>query len=158
MLIHLKKSRSGTLGLRSLVHLRRGRALGVLLTAAVVACGGDSTGPESIEGTYTLETINARALPVVVQQDAVAKVEVTAGAITLGPGTRWSIGLTARTTAGADISTMSVTLDGTWTRSGSILTLTTDDGDSETVVLSGRTLTLQGEAGEAGSGSWVFRR
>ena len=124
----------------------------------MLACGGDSTGPESIEGTYTLQTINARALPVVVQQDAVAKVEVTAGSITLGPGTRWSIGLTARTTAGTDVSTMTDTLDGTWTRSGSILTLTTDDGDSESVVLSGRTLTLQGETGNATFGSWVFRK
>jgi hypothetical protein len=61
MFIHLKKSRSGALGLRSLMHLRRGRALGVVFAAAVLACGGDSTSPESIEGTYTLETINARA-------------------------------------------------------------------------------------------------
>ena len=137
-------------------NLHHSRALGVLFAAAVLACG-DSTSPESIEGVYTLQTINGGALPAVVYEDEAAKVEIVAGAITLGPGTKWSISLTARATLDADVSTNTETLDGTWSRSGSTLTLTSADGDVETLVLSGRTLTLQAEI-DSGMAPWVFRR
>jgi hypothetical protein len=159
----LKKSLKESLNrgprLWSRLNLRRGRALGVLFAAAVLACGdsGDSTSPESIEGVYTLQTINGGALPAVVYEDEAAKVEIVAGAITLGPGTKWSISLTARATVDADVSTNTETLDGTWSRSGSTLTLTSADGDVETLVLSGRTLTLQAEI-DSGMAPWVFRR
>src|SRR3954451_24447072 len=76
-------------------NLHHSGALGVLFAAAVLACG-DSTSPESIEGVYALQTINGGALPAVVYEDDAGKVEVVAGAITLGPGTKWSISLSAR--------------------------------------------------------------
>ena len=159
----LKKSLKESLNrgprLWSRLNLRRGRALGVLFAAAVLACGdsGDSTSPESIEGVYALQTINGGALPAVVYEDEAAKVEIVAGAITLGPGTKWSISLTARATVDADVSTNTETLDGTWSRSASTLTLTSADGDVETLVLSGKTLTLQAEI-DSGMAPWVFRR
>jgi len=155
----LNESRNRGPRLWSRLNLRRGRALGVLFAAAVLACGdsGDSTSPESIEGLYTLQTINGGALPAVVYEDEAAKVEIVAGAITLGPGTKWSISLTARATVDADVSTNTETLDGTWSRSASTLTLTSADGDVETLVLSGRTLTLQAEI-DSGMAPWVFRR
>ena len=159
----LKKSLPESLNrgprLWSRLNLRRGRALGVLFAAALLACGdsGDSTGPESIEGVYALQTINGGALPTIVYEDEAAKVEIVAGAITLGPGTKWSISLTARATVDADVSTNTETLDGTWSRSASTLTLTSADGDVETLVLSGRTLTLQAEI-DSGMAPWVFRR
>jgi len=155
----LNESRNRGPRLWSRLNLRRGRALGVLFAAAVLACGdsGDSTSPESIEGLYTLQTINGGALPAVVYEDEAAKVEIVAGAITLGPGTKWSISLTARATLDADVSTNTETLDGTWSRSGSTLTLTSADGDVETLVLSGSTLTLQAEI-DSGMAPWVFRR
>jgi hypothetical protein len=154
----LNKSPNRSPGLWSRLNLRPGRALGVLFAAAAIACGGDSTtSPESIEGVYTLQTIDGDALPAVVYQDTEGQVEVTAGAITLGPGTKWSISLTARATLAAEVSTNTETLDGTWSRAGSTLTLTSADGDVETLVLSVRTLTLQAEAG-AGVVPWVFRR
>ena len=159
----LKKSLKESLNrgprLWSRLNLRRGRALGVLFAAALLACGdsGDSTSPESIEGVYTLQTINGGALPAVVYEDEAAKVEIVAGAITLGPGTKWSISLTARATLEGVVSTNTETLDGTWSRSASTLTLTSADGDVETLVLSGRTLTLQAEI-DSGMAPWVFRR
>ena len=154
----LKKSVNRSPRLWSRLDLRCGRALGVFFAAAVLACG-DSTspGPESIEGVYALQTINGGALPAVVYQDEAGKVEVVARAITLGPGTKWSISLTARATVEAVVSTNTETLDGTWSRSGSTLTLTSADGDAETLVLSGRTLTLQAEI-DSGFAPWVFRR
>ena len=152
----LKKSVNRSPRLWSRLNLRRGRALGVLFAAAVLACG-DSTSPESIEGVYTLQTINGGALPAVMYEDEAGKIEVVAGAITLGPGTKWSISVTARVTVEAEVSTNTETLDGTWSRSGSTLTLTSADGRTEMLVLSGRTLTLQAEI-DAGFGPWVFRR
>ena len=154
----LKKFLNRSPRLWSQLNVRRGRALGVLFAAAVLACG-DSTSPgaESIEGVYTLQTINGGALPAVVYENEAGKIEVVASAITLGPGTKWSISVTARATVEADVSTNTETLDGTWSRSGSTLTLTSVDGDSETLVLSGRTLTLQAEM-DAGVAPWVFRR
>jgi hypothetical protein len=155
----LNESRNRGPRLWSRLNLRRGRALGVLFAAALLACGdsGDSTSPESIEGVYALQTINGGALPAVVYEDEAAKVEIVAGAITLGPGTKWSISLTARATLDADVSTNTETLDGTWSRSGSTLTLTSADGDVETLVLSGSTLTMQAEI-DSGMAPWVFRR
>ena len=152
----LKKSLNRSLRPWLRRNLHHSRALGVLFAAAVLACG-DSTSPESIEGVYTLQTINGGALPAVVYQDDAGKVEVVAGAITLGPGTKWSISLTARATVAGEVSSNSETLDGTWSRSGSTLTLTSADGDVETLELSGRTLTLQAEI-DAGVAPWVFRR
>ena len=143
--------------LRWLSHLRRRPVLGILLTVALLACG-DSTSPETIDGTYTLRTINGQALPVVLQQDATSKNEVTAGAITVGPGTAWTISLTVRSTLGADVSVFTNTLVGTWTRSGERVTLTATDGESEIAVLSGGTLTLAGEAAALGIVPWVFRK
>ena len=155
----LNESRNRGPRLWSRLNLRRARALGVLFAAALLACGdsGDSTSPESIEGVYALQTINGGALPAVVYEDEAAKVEIVAGAITLGPGTKWSISLTARATLDADVSTNTETLDGTWSRSGSTLTLTSADGDVETLVLSGSTLTMQAEI-DSGMAPWVFRR
>ena len=153
----MNESRNRSQSLRSLLRFRPGRALGALVTVATLACG-DSTSPESIEGIYALQTINGRALPVVVMQEGTQKFEVTAGAITLGPGTKWKFELTVRATLGADVSTDIVSIDGTWSRAGSTLTLTSPAGDSETVLLSGRTLTLQGDTGDLGIAPWVFRR
>ena len=121
MLAHSwKKSPNRSPPLWSRLNLRRGRPLSVLFAAAVLACG-DSTSPkaESIEGVYTLQTIDGDALPAVVYQDTEGMVEITAGAITLGPGTKWSISLTARATVSAVVTTNTETLDGTWSRAGS---------------------------------------
>src|SRR5512143_4101235 len=143
--------------LPSLSRLHCRPVLGILLTVAMLACG-DSTSPETIDGTYALRTINGQTLPVVLQQDATSKNEVTAGAITVGPGTAWTISLTVRSTLGADVSLFTNTLAGTWTRSGEKVTLTATGGESETAVLSGRTLTLAGEAAALGIVPWVFRK
>ena len=65
---------------QSLFHRGARLAAGVLL-AGSVACGGDSNAPETIEGTYTLQTIDGRPLPVVLGQDANEISEITAGEV-----------------------------------------------------------------------------
>jgi len=137
---------------------RRTIRLGVaaLLTASL-ACGGDSTGPEPIEGTYALQTMGGRSLPVVVLQDESEKEEITAGSITLSTPNVFTMELTFRQTLGTEVYTLTVEVDGTWSRSGATVILT-EDGESVIATLSGRTLTISGPAEDLGTVEWVFRR
>src|SRR5262245_60918678 len=97
-----------------------------LLTTSL-ACGGDSTGPESIDGTYALHTMGGRSLPVVVLQDESEKEEITAGSITLSTPNVFTMELTFRQTLGAEVYTLTAEVNGTWSRSGGTVILTTDD-------------------------------
>ena len=138
---------------------RRAIRLGVgVLVAASLACGGDSTAPETIEGVYVLQTLDGRPLPVVFLQDETGKYEITAGSITLKAANAFTMQIAARQTSGTQTFTSTGSIDGTWTRSGDSVTLTTDEGESIEGVLSGRTLKLVGEAEDLGSVEWVFRR
>lgn len=141
---------------RSLSH-RAARLSASLLLAASLACGRDSTAPVPIEGTYTLQTIDGRPLPAAIAQDAGVKDEITAGSITLVAGSAFTLNLAVRETSGSQVLTMTAVVQGTWTRSGATVTITTPDGVSTSGVLSGRTLTLAGVAG-GGVVPWVFRK
>ena len=139
--------------------LRRAISLGAgTLLAASLACGGDSTGPEAIEGTYALQTMAGRSLPVIVLEDETGKYEITAGSVTLTAPNAFTLSLTFRQTTGGQANTLTTTVDGTWTRSGGSVTLTTSDGDSIVGTLSGQTLRITGEAEDLGSVEWVFRK
>ena len=137
---------------------RRAIRLGcaALLTASL-ACGGDSTGPEPIEGTYVLQTMGGRSLPVVVLQDASEKEEITAGSITLRTSNVFTMELTLRQTIGTEVYTLTSDVDGAWSRSGAIVTMTVD-GEPVIATLSGRTLTISGPAEDLGTVEWGFRR
>ena len=138
---------------QTLVHRAARIASGVLL-ATSLACGGDSTAPETIEGTYTLQTIDGQALPAIVDQDETEKNEITAGSIKLGAGTTFTITLTLRTTIGSEVVTITDGTTGTWTRSGSTVTMRTTDGVVIPARLSANALTV----GEDDGFVWVFRR
>src|SRR5262245_19602438 len=76
------------------------------LLAASLACGGDSTGPEGIEGTYTLKTMAGQSLPVTVLEDETGKFEITAGSITLTSPNAFTMSLTFRQTTGTQVTTL----------------------------------------------------
>jgi hypothetical protein len=132
-------------------------AFGALLVASV-ACGGDSTGPEPIEGTYALQTMGGQSLPVTVLQDETGTYEITAGSVTLTAPNAFTLKLTFRQTTSARVNTVTSAADGTWTRSGESVTLTTSEGDLIMASLSGRTLRMMGEAEDLGAIEWVFRK
>jgi hypothetical protein len=132
-------------------------AFGALL-AASVACGGDSTGPEPIEGTYALQTMGGQSLPVTVLQDETGTYEITAGSVTLAAPNAFTLKLTFRQTTSAQVNTVTSAVDGTWTRSGESVTLTTSEGDAIDATLSGQTLRIVGEAEGLGTVEWVFRK
>ena len=127
-----------------------------LLTASL-ACGGDSTGPEPIEGTYALQSMGGRSLPVIVVQNPSEKEEITSGSITLSTPNVFTMELTVRQTLVTEVYALTIEVEGTWSRSGGTVTLTSD-GESVIATLSGRTLTVSGPADDLGTVEWVFRR
>ena len=138
--------------------IRRASRLGFgALVAGSLACTGDSTGPESIEGTYTLQTMAGRSLPAILLQDESGKFEITSGSIVLRAPNAFTMSLTFRQTVGTQMTSETIEADGTWTRSGATVTLTSD-GEAVLATLSGRTLTLIGDAEDLGTIEWVFRR
>jgi len=102
--------------------------------------------------------MGARPLPVVVLQDETGKYEITAGSVTLRPPNAFTMSLTFRQTAAGQANTLTSEISGTWTRSGSSVTLTDSDGDVVSATLSGRTLRMMGEAEDLGTIEWVFRK
>ena len=113
-------------------------ATAVLAGGLLPAWGDDPTGPESVAGTYILQTINGEALPYLVQ----VGFSVTAGSIQLNSDGTYTISLTV-TGLGAQIITGTFTVDGS--------TITLDDGTTGTV--SGDTITVV-----ADGDTFVFRK
>ena len=65
--------------------------------------------------------------------------------------------LTLRQTIGTEVYTLTSDVDGAWSRSGAIVTMTVD-GEPVIATLSGRTLTISGPAEDLGTVEWGFRR
>jgi len=128
------------------------RLIGSALLAFAVACGGDkATGPgASVTGNYLLSSVNGISVPAVVLQNSIEKDELTAGNINLNSDKTWSGSLSARSTQLATglTSTISVPANGTYTTSGSAITLTdASDGSKLTGSLVGGTLSLSADLG-----------
>ncbi|MFL5576260.1 MAG: hypothetical protein ACJ79S_09890 [Gemmatimonadaceae bacterium] len=108
------------------------RSLAALLAAvALTACGDGSTGPHgTIEGTYTLTTVNGKAPPYMYYQDDFETDELMAGTLTIHSGNTFSDVITTRYTVSGSVTTSSVTCTGTFTRTGDSITFeeaTTND-------------------------------
>jgi len=136
--------------------------IGSVLLATLVACGGDSTGPNaSVAGNYTLRTVNGSNVPAVVFQDAQEKDEVTAGNINLNADKTWSGSLSARVTIPSSgvSSTTTVPANGTYTTNGGAITLTdAADGSQLVGTVGGGTLTIGGDIGIGVVITLVFKR
>lgn len=133
-----------------------GKVCAMALLALTAACSGSDDGvnePVSIAGTYVLETIDGQGLPVVIAEDAEFKIEITSGRVVLAAGGSFTLSATLRETTGAEVFTETVEFDGTYSVSGSTVTLLYSDGDVETATISGNTLTFSG-----GGSTSVFRK
>ena len=115
--------------MRRLLILTTALLLGGLLTA----CDGDSTGPGSIFGTYTLVTVNGEELPAEAQG-----IEFIAGWIRLNSDNTYTASGTWDLGDGPETTTDT----GTFVVTGS--TIDFDEGDF-TGTVSGNTLTISGE-------------
>jgi hypothetical protein len=116
------------------------------------ACG-DSTGPNSFLGVYTLETINGLPLPVTVLEDPTGRFEITGGQVTLNGNGTFSDRTDLRVTSGLEVLEFSDPVVGTYVRNGDRITFDAGIDGSYEMTLSGRTLT-QFEPGL----TFVYRR
>lgn len=102
------------------------KKLALLLLAAAVACGGGSTEPTTttVSGTFTLRTINGKALPQTIYSDADASLSINSGTLTLGADKTYTLveqeHVVVSGTATDDVYTES----GTFTVSGNTLEFT----------------------------------
>ncbi len=129
-----------------------------ILLAASLACGGDSTSPGTVEGQYALRSIGGKALPAVVDEDSTEKTEVTSGSITLDANSVFTLALAFRRTRGIQSITSSGTSTGTWTRSGSTVTMRTSNGAVVPGALSGTTITVDMRGAAGATVVWLFRK
>lgn len=110
------------------------------------ACGGDSsTGPgANVVGTYSLQTVNSKALPVTVYDDGTQKIEVTSDTYALSANGTYTNETIVRTTQGGTSSSDTLSYDGTYKQSGNSVTLTdsADPTDQVTGIVSGSTFTI----------------
>lgn len=118
------------------------RILMTLVLAAAAACGDNSTGlGASVEGSYTLRSINGTALPYVVQSGS-TKIEVIDDVLTLNLNGTYSETGHTRITEFGSTRTETGTDNGTYTTAGTSITLRSSDGTTSVGTVNGGTLTI----------------
>ena len=110
--------------------------------AAAMACGDSSTGLESVDGTYTLRSINGTTLPYTVFQSGTTRIEVTDDVMVLNSNGTYTESGHTRNTAGTQVTTLPGSDAGTYTTSGTSITLHSNDGTTSVGTVSGGTLTI----------------
>jgi hypothetical protein len=116
-------------------------AIGFGLTMAIAACSGDKgpvdpTSPDTPVGSYSISTVNGKALPVAlfdVQQPAPYKWEVMSGALNLTADGKFSSVVRYRQTITNNVSNFVDTTFGTWTRAADQVNLTNGQDPTEKV-------------------------
>ena len=110
---------------------------GLALTST--ACGGgDSSGPPSIAGIYTLQTVNNAALPFTTSEDATYKAEILSWVVTLSANNTYSFVFRGRSTDNGVPTENTITSTGTYTVSGSSVEMVDSvDNSSLTATVSG---------------------
>jgi hypothetical protein len=110
-----------------------GRARTLVLAASIVvaaACGSDS-GPTTPDGqstntpigSYTITTVNSKALPVALFSEPLYTYEVTAGSIALTNDGKYTVVTKFRQTVPGDVSAISDSTFGTWSQNGAQINL-----------------------------------
>ena len=126
--------------------MRRIAALLVLATA--LGCGSDSsTSPTdtTVEGTYTLRTVNRLPLPFTVLRSDSLTFEILGDAFTLKEDKTWNESGLSRTTYAGQVSTDAIADSGTYVLSGTKITLISTNGSVDGSLSNG-TLTLVNDA------------
>lgn len=105
------------------------RHLATLLSLTLVlACGGDSSGPggssASVNGTYTLKTVNGAAMPVTLATAPGYSLRITSASFTVNANNTFSNTATFQETQGSATVSETETCSGTYTKNGNSLTFT----------------------------------
>jgi lipocalin-like protein len=122
------------------------RLLSLTLALALIACGDDdsTSAPTnaSVAGTWNLQTVNGSALPFTLSA-ASPKIELLSSSVNVTANGTWTSTTQTRTTIGTQATTASSTQSGTYTLSGSAVSIRSTDGTTvQAGTVSGNTLTL----------------
>ena len=97
----------------------------LLLLVVAVACGAGSTEPTAtVNGTYTLRTINGAALPQNIYADPDQSLAILSGTLTLNANNTYSLVEQERIIIGGQTTQDEYTEQGTYVQTGSNLELT----------------------------------
>lgn len=139
-------------------HLIRRAVFASTALFTLTACGSDSaTGPASVVGSFSLQTVNGKALPYVFTDSTEGfpiTVEIMSpSAITINADGSFRFSLTFKVSAvGASTTTATDVATGTYTRAGNTLSMTAngstlradwDGGDTLTLVDSGEVMVFK---------------
>jgi hypothetical protein len=119
------------------------RFVALLAFAALAACGGDSsTSPGVVTGTYSLQSVNGSPLPFTVIQIGADKYEIISDVIVLNEGGSFSETTNDRTTQNGVVTTSTITDAGTYTLTGTAITLVSTQSGTINGSVNNGTLTL----------------
>jgi hypothetical protein len=125
------------------------RFIVLLVVAAAVSCGGDSSTSANtpVSGTYTLRSVNGLKLPFIVAENDSTRFEILSDAFTLADDRSWTEAGTSRTTLNGETSTDAIARSGTYVLgTGTKITLISSNGDFSDGTIGGGTLTVINEA------------
>lgn len=109
-------------------------ALASLVAAGACGSSSDSpTGPAvptTPVGSYTITTVNGKALPVALFADASYTYEVTQGKLSLGSDGKYSVVTTFRQTLPGSVETFVDSTGGTWLQTGNAIAMTNSQDGS----------------------------
>lgn len=80
--------------------------------------------PTTPIGSYDIQTVNGKPVPVVIAADGNYTQEFTAGTIALGADTKYTVVLTTRVTIPGNVQVFVDSTTGTWVQTGNAIQLT----------------------------------
>ena len=110
--------------------------------ASLAAACKDSSSPDTLAGTYALQSVNSEALPATLAQLGSNKLEAASGTLVLEADGTFVLTTELRITEDGSISTETATDTGVWEIVGVEIALRDTDGRETTGGVNGATVTL----------------
>jgi len=123
--------------------MKRRSLLSLLVGLVVLSCSDPSSPATDVTGIWRLQTVNGKALPFILTEPGVDKLELMAEEITLTAPGRVTMSTTFRITDHGNVSSESDPDTGTYTANGSTVSFRFDsDGSTPIGIITGNTMSL----------------
>ena len=118
-------------------------SLSILLLAA--QCGDPTESEDSLFGTYTAVQVNGLTLPATIYQEGNYKEEALGGSLTLNSNLSWTAVLNSRETQGTTVTPITENFGGTFSITGTTITLLQTGGTSVIGAIGSGSVTITAE-------------
>lgn len=147
------------------IHRAERNLYAIIALVTLAACSSDATGPASKEpgpndpaaGAFTLNTVNARALPYTLFNDSGFVLEITLSTVALQTNGQFVLAVTTRETVAGFPSSFADTTLGTWTQEAGEVEMIATNGQSTVAAWDGVRLSFPMDS-DAGVLAMVFRK